>query len=80
MTVGFDGQILIWDSRQETKSKELIRETPFNPDQNKSVRVADQEGEEMGLMNICMDPDAKSKAFWSNTVTYEIIKDRKSVG
>ena len=68
MTSGYDGQILVWDSKQESKSRDLVQETPFYPDKSKSASVANSEGEELGLLNICLDPDLTSRSFWSNTV------------
>ena len=68
MTVGFDGQILVWDSKQESKSRDLVQETPFLPVSEDPKFVANSEGEEMGLMNICFDADVTSRCFWSTTV------------
>lgn len=68
MSIGYDGQVLIWDSKQESKSRDLIQETPFYPDSIKSISVTTPEGEEVGLMNICMDPDIASHTFWTTTV------------
>jgi len=68
MTTGFDGQILVWDSKQDSKSRDLVQEVPFLPDKSKSLYVTSVEGDEMGLMNICLDTDVASRNFWSNTV------------
>jgi hypothetical protein len=68
MTVGYDGQVYIWDSKQEPKIKDIVQEVPFLPDKPRSIVVANADGEELGLLNINFEPDYSSKSFWSTTV------------
>ncbi len=68
MTVGYDGQVLIWDSKTETKSRELPHELRLVPELNKSICVTNPEGEELGLLNINLDPALSTRSFWSTTV------------
>lgn len=68
MTVGFDGQVYIWDSKQEPKAKDQVQEVPFYPDKTKSIVVTNPDGEELGLLNINFEPDFSNRSFWTTTV------------
>lgn len=68
MTVGYDGQVYIWDSKQEQKIKDQVQEFSYFPDKQKSIVVANIEGDELGLLNINFEPELTSRSFWSTTV------------
>lgn len=66
ISVGYDGQVLFWDSKKECKTKDLSQEAQF--DAIRSITVTNFEGQELGLLNIVLEPSQTTRTFWTATV------------
>lgn len=68
VTTGYDGQVILWDSKKECKTKDLSQEAQFPPID--MITVTNFEGQEVGLLDIVFEPGQTTKTFWTTTVWF----------